>query len=417
MVHQAFTDEEWKLIFEEVEKNPKSYGLPQRTDKTTLIGSFNIRKLGLVSKRTSNTWKFLGLITNQFDLLAVQESLDDMQGMYRLKDEANKIDGTDDWKMISSDMTGTYPGDFGLGERLMFLYRSSVVELGEVVSDVTYDRTKVTQLLFENLDTINAAKAQFDTQLADYEAGTRKSKPRMNPTTFLSFIRSPYCVSFNIKGPNPELHEPYSFMGINAHLMYGTTKDRWMEFQALISWIRHRVEQAGKSYYPNFILLGDLNLDYDNPTKDFAKLETYVKNIDESTPNEVKVNFPFLDVHPNQKEQFTSNVKLTQRYDQIGLFFRDDDGSNKGYPTHTELATMGKDGDNGPDYGVFNFTELFSMALLKKTYGDLTTDEQKSLVKRYEFEVSDHMPLWLRLKFVEKKPTTNKRKAEEELLN
>ena len=103
-------------------------------------------------------------------------------------------------------------------------------------------------------------------------------------------------------------------------------------------------------------------------------------------------------------------MKLTQRYDQIGLFFRDDDGVGKGFPTHAENKTMGEEGDDGYDYGVFNFTELFSKALMKKAFGELSKDEQNKFVRKYDQKVSDHMPIWLRLKFTE---TSNKRKADE----
>mmetsp|Transcript_4007 Transcript_4007/g.5815 ORF Transcript_4007/g.5815 Transcript_4007/m.5815 type:complete len:406 (+) Transcript_4007:81-1298(+) len=401
---REFDEEEWKLIFQELEENPLRYGFPNRVQGSALIGSFNIRKLGSAANRSVNTWKFLGLICNCFDLLAIQEALDNMDGINRLKEEVG-----DDWKIISSDKTGTYPGDSGVGERLVFFYRSSTVERGEVVSDITYDRSKVTEILFENLDEINEAKAKYDADMEDYTTGKRKTKPSLNPPTFLSFIRSPYCASFKVKGNNPA-YVPYTFMAINAHLIYGTTKDRWREFEALMNWIRNRVVQREKTYYPSFMLLGDLNLDYDDPAKDYSKMEQYMKNINVDTPDEVHVNFPFLDVHPKQTEHFTSNVKLTQRYDQIGLFFRDDDGVGKGFPTHSENKLMGTDDGVGHDYGVFNFTELFSKALTKKSFKELSKDEGRKFVRKYEHEVSDHMPLWIRLKFIE---TSNKRKFEE----
>mmetsp|Transcript_567 Transcript_567/g.641 ORF Transcript_567/g.641 Transcript_567/m.641 type:complete len:161 (+) Transcript_567:559-1041(+) len=157
--------------------------------------------------------------------------------------------------------------------------------------------------------------------------------------------------------------------------------DRWREFVALMNWIRDRVVQKDKIYYPSFILLGDLNLDYNDADKDIKKMDQYLKNIDSDTSDEVHVNFPFLDVHPNEKSQFTSNVSLTQRYDQIGLFFRDDDGECKGFPTYSENKCMGKHG-HGPDYGVFNFTELFAKALTGKSFGELSKVEKKELVKK-----------------------------------
>lgn len=410
-----FTEEEWKLIFDEMETNPTAYGLPSRKEGSALIGSFNIRKLGAASKRSPSTWKFLGRVCHQFDLLAVQEALDNMEGLHRLLQEMNHIDqdDDDDWNILCSDKTGTYPGDNGVGERLVFFYRSSTVERGEVVSDITYDRSKVSEILFENLEEINNVKAKYDREMEEYETQTRKTKPTLTLPTFLSFIRSPYCASFKVKSASCPNGLSYEFMAINAHLMYGKSKDRWREFVALMNWIRDRVVQYDKTYYPNFILLGDLNLDYDNPAKDLAKMEQYMKNIQIDTPNEVQVNFPFLDIHPDQTEHFTSNIKLSQRYDQIGLFFRDEDGSGVGFPTHAENKNMGKvdEDGNGYDYGVFNFTELFAKALTNESYKDLSKEEQTKLVKKYEHEVSDHMPIWIRLKF--STSPSKKRKAEE----
>ena len=52
----------------------------------------------------------------------------------------------------------------------------------------------------------------------------------------------------------------------------------------------------------------------------------------------------------------------------------------------------------GPDYGVFDFTDLFSIALNKgKALKELTKAESRAFIKRFEHSVSDHMPIWLRL--------------------
>ena len=45
----------------------------------------------------------------------------------------------------------------------------------------------------------------------------------------------------------------------------------------------------------------------------------------------------------------------------------------------------------GPDYGVFNFVDLFQKAL------SVPNSELRALFGRFEHKVSDHMPLWLRL--------------------
>ncbi|MFC1995136.1 endonuclease/exonuclease/phosphatase, partial [Chloroflexota bacterium] len=111
------------------------------------------------------------------------------------------------------------------------------------------------------------------------------------------------------------------------------------------------------------------------------------------TEEGVSVNFPFLDIHPDRSDVFKTNARLSQTYDQIGLFSRD-----KRLPTHKDNETIMGKNPVGPDYGVFNLTELFAKAL------DVGDSEQGALIKRFEHKVSDHMPLWLRLPLPEKTP-------------
>ena len=51
----------------------------------------------------------------------------------------------------------------------------------------------------------------------------------------------------------------------------------------------------------------------------------------------------------------------------------------------------------GPDYGVFDFVSLFSEALHDLPFDCLSDGQQNALLEKFEHEVSDHMPLWLRL--------------------
>ena len=48
-----------------------------------LLGSLNIRKLGSARSRNSDTWEFLADVCRSFDLLAVQEIMDDLGGLRR----------------------------------------------------------------------------------------------------------------------------------------------------------------------------------------------------------------------------------------------------------------------------------------------------------------------------------------------
>ena len=64
-----FTDSEWIKINALYNQSAHDYGLPKSRNDSVIIGSFNIRKLGAVSKRTEQSWNLLKDILKNFDLL------------------------------------------------------------------------------------------------------------------------------------------------------------------------------------------------------------------------------------------------------------------------------------------------------------------------------------------------------------
>ena len=379
-----FTPAEWKLINERLKECPTRYGLPQREYGSVLLGSFNIRKLGSSRSRSPDIWKFLADVCRSFDLLAIQEIMDDLSGLRRLMSLLGPEFG-----MVVSDQTGVFPGEPGVGERLGFIYRWNTVERMEVASDVTYDRSKVVDSIARNYDAFVDVMEPYARALADHEAEQRKTKPRLKLPVFLSFIRQPFCVAFRIAG-HPGT-QPYEIMAVNAHLYFGNyISDRRQEFNALIDWLISRLKSNSRAYYPNFILFGDLNLDYDDPEQDRKRIEQRIKSLN-SGLEEANVNFPFLDVHPDRDDVFRTNARLTETFDQIGLFSRD-----PRLPSYDENSTMGTN-PQGPDYGVFEFGDLFSEAIRDRPYCELSSQERADLVSRFEHKVSDHLPLWIRL--------------------
>lgn len=386
MSARQFSTAEWDAIMTRLEQSPISYGFPKRVYGSALIGSFNIRKLGSDRSRNKRTWQFLTHICRQYDLLAVQEIMDDLSGIRELM---NRL-GTE-FGLIVSDKTGTFPGEPGVGERLAFIFRWSVVQRTQVATDITYDRTKVLDIVNGNLTQINSAFQDYNKKLQDYENGKRKTKPNVKMPVFLTFIRQPFCVSFRIVGyPGTE---PYEFMAVNAHLYFGEyMTDRRQEFDALMEWILSRVRENDKAYYPNFMLLGDLNLDFDSPDNDRKQIEKHMKTFNDASGETVNVNFPFIDIHPTQTVHYRTNARMSETFDQIGLFFRE-----SGLPTYLDNATMGQK-ERGPDYGVFNFVKLFDDALnTQKKLADMAPDERKAFYSRFEHKISDHIPIWLRL--------------------
>jgi hypothetical protein len=181
-------------------------------------------------------------------------------------------------------------------------------------------------------------------------------------------------------------------MAVNAHLYYGNyISDRRQEFDALMEWINGRVASDHRAYYPNFILLGDLNLDYDDPLTDRTRIEKHLKTFNNESGEAVNVYFPFLDPHPSRLQPYTTNARQSETFDQIGLFSRD-----MRLPNYKDNIIMGTN-PRGPDYGVFEFVKLFSDAVLGKSLENLTEEEKRDFYPRFEYNVSDHMPLWIRL--------------------
>ena len=386
MASAQFTSEEWIKINQTLEQGRTAYGLPERVYGSVLLGSFNIRKLGSTRSRSPATWEFLAEVCRSFDLLAVQEIMDDLSGLRRLMSLLGP-----DFDLIVSDVTGKFPGESGLGERLAFIYRWSAVKRTEVATDITYDRTKVLNTIAERYDEFDEVMDPYaDRWKAYYVDKTTSSKPRVKLPFFLTFIRQPFCVSFEIPG-HPGT-TPYRFMTINAHLNFGKTLlDRKLEFDALMDWIRGRTAMDHRAYYRDFLLMGDLNLNYDNPEKDRPGLEAQLKTFNAHSGDAVNVNFPFLDTHPTRTDPFRTNARMTETFDQIGLFSHDDR-----LPTFDQNATMGTN-PRGPDYGVFEFVRLFSDAVLGKAFDSLAGTEKSDFFARFQHKVSDHMPLWIRL--------------------
>jgi len=390
MAAKQFTSAEWKAIRKTLDKDLERFGLPKRVYGSVTLGSFNIRKLGSSRNRNQDTWDFLAHVCQHFDLLAMQEILDDLSGLRRLMSLLGP-----DFGLIISDTTGAFPGKRGLAERLGFIYNRRVVERTEIATDITYDRTELLKTLARNRDTLRPVINRYGKYLDSVKvwetSGKVGPKPKaltkrqLRMPVFLTFIRQPFCAGFRIRG-HPGT-EPYEFMAVDAHLNYGDPKhDPKQEFYALMNWIIARTEQKGKTYHPNFILLGDLNMDFDDPEKDKERLEKDIKELNTITQEGVSVNFPFLDIHPDQSEVFRTNARLSQTYDQIGLFSRD-----VRLPAFVGNETIMGKNPTGPDYGVFNFVKLFSEAL------KVPESQWESLIDRFHHKVSDHLPLWLRL--------------------
>lgn len=426
---KEFTSAEWGKIRKELAKKPERYGLPKRVYGSVAIGAFNIRKLGKLkvgkssSGRDQATMNFLADVCRHFDLLAIQEVMPEMAAVRELK----RLMGPE-FGLIVSDIVGTFPGEKGNEERLAYIYNRQLVERTELVTEVTTSRTKVIKTIarhhkefFDLMEARADAKrlrkyheVDLPAHRAAVKAGSKRKPPKVpafkvDVNRFVQFIRTPFAASFRVHG-HPGL-ETYPFLAVNAHLHFGRPLDRRLEARALIEWILGKL-RSGET--KTVVLLGDLNFSFDKPKSDLKRIAQTFEELGGfgTGKNKVHVSFPFIFPHPRPIQEkssdpdglWRSNVRLSQTYDQIGVFSVDPRVGGRmatSVQGHSPIEEWGRH-ETGPDYGVFDFSNLFCRALEGgKSLEELAADKGKkarsALIRRFEHKVSDHMPIWIRV--------------------
>ena len=391
-----FTETAWGKIEKELEDNPAHYSMPEGgREKSLILGSFNIRKLGKARGREHEI-DFMARFCAACDLVAIQEVQDNLNGLRLLKERTEaRVAGVGEYALAVSDITGEVPGEFGMAERLAFLYRHRRVRRLELASDLTFDRTAVLSRFFAHEDILLDARRDYEEKLQEFHQKKRKTKPEFVPPTFLTFVRTPYVVAFEAPAANNA--PPLAFTAVNAHLVYGAMKEREQEFEALIKWLTFRLKARGRTLTPNFILMGDLNLNFDNPRKDRKKIDTLLRSLNEQAfgyKEKRRIYFPLLDAHPIHKKILRTNARSSETFDQFGFF---NGAKENRLPNDEWLGSIAKNKPDGFDFGVFDFADLFSKSLNGKSYRSLNKDEKKKFGKKFEHSLSDHLPIWVRI--------------------
>ena len=148
---------------------------------------------------------------------------------------------------------------------------------------------------------------------------------------------------------------------------------------------------------PNFLLLGDLNLDFDRPRTDRKAIDEEIRKLNQGVFGDKdarRIYFPFLDSHPVAKKVFTTNARSNQTFDQIGFFLG---AAEERLPNDLWKTRIVAGDPDGFDYGVFNFADLFARAIERKPYVRLPKPRKVALGKKFENSVSDHLPIWVRI--------------------
>ena len=173
-----FTPAEWAKIHSAFSKKATRFGLPFMRSKSVVIGSFNMLKLGKLETKSEDGWKFLINTCKRFDLLAIQEVMDNLDALRYLKKQLGGGYG-----MVVSDTTGTFPGDHGNTERLAFLFRWRKITRSELASDITYDRSRILKVLKERLE-----EFYQDLKASDFYSIQSPIFCYIYPTTSLCFL-------------------------------------------------------------------------------------------------------------------------------------------------------------------------------------------------------------------------------------
>lgn len=301
-----FSNQEWQKISSLFNQSAETFGLPLRRQNSVVIGTFNIRKLGTIKKRTPQSWEFLKNIIARFDLIAIQEIMDDLTGLEHL---LSLLGGN--YGMVVSDVTGAKPGAGGNAERLGFLFNWKKIERTALASDITFDRSEIAKNLYSNRTAFSNAWRKhtqklsvWEEKVAENKAQGKKapSKPPIELPRFVSFIRQPHCVSFRIKARGDA--DPYEFLVVNAHLLYGDNKqEREWEFRALLEWLTIRAKYIDKLYHPNILLLGDCNLDFDNVPAMRQDIDAFLKSLNKYVKRDTGTG-RFMDVKTTDKTPF-----------------------------------------------------------------------------------------------------------------
>lgn len=187
--------------------------IPDHPRHRLVVATWNLANLG-VQKRRDKDYALIAEIISWFDLVAVQEVRENLEGLRGIMRHLPR-----NWVAIFTDRSGN-------DERLSFLYRTDRVEHGELLGEINLlpgerSRVKIPGIAL----------------------------------TFADFNRSPALCSFRVHG--------FNFTLGNVHVYYGAERGekldrRRLEVLALATYARSRQAVATR-YDPNLMLLGDFN--------------------------------------------------------------------------------------------------------------------------------------------------------------
>jgi endonuclease/exonuclease/phosphatase family metal-dependent hydrolase len=187
--------------------------IPAKTlDRTMLLATWNVRELdsNKYGLRDVEAYQYLAEVISRFDLVALQEVREDLDGLKRLVDALGGM-----WRYIVTDVT---EGRAGNGERMAFLFDSRTVRFGGLAGEL------VVPPLSDGTPAVQVARTPF---VAGFRAGWAR------------------------------------FQLATVHIIYSsaTAEDerRVAEISEVASFLRRRTEDP-HAWSRDLVLLGDFNI-------------------------------------------------------------------------------------------------------------------------------------------------------------
>lgn len=230
--------------------------IPAKTDDRLLVCSWNIANLGLQS-RFPRDYRLMAGMLEWFDLIAVQEVNDNLDGLREIADAMGEP-----YRVVFSDKAGN-------NERLAFVYDSDKLSVGELIAEIAIPSADKRHIKIRGLD-----------------------------EQFTGFDRHPYVVSFDINGTNDTM----AF--VNVHLYFGSESNvdrRALEAFAVGRWCDKRSESKN-TYVDRIVALGDFNI---------PKVEKGDPIFDALTKKGLEV--------PEHSTRISATIASDKQYDQISF--------------------------------------------------------------------------------------------------
>lgn len=241
--------------------------IPKKAANRLLVATWNIANLG-AQKRRKKDYQLIAELCSWFDIVAIQETRDDLTGLRKIQDELPAR-----WSVLFSDKAGNE-------ERMVFLYDSKKVDPLEKVGEIAVP-----------------VKDHGSIKLPGI---TRK---------FVGFDRNPYLAAFRSGG--------FEFLLVNVHLYFGKDKKadrerRALEAYATSRWADLRSKDKD-AYVRDIIVLGDFNLPKVEPG-DLVYTALRKRGLQ----------------RPEHSTKIASNISSDKDYDQIMFFPNKTDDEHTG---------------------------------------------------------------------------------------